>query len=142
MKSLIAKLHFLWCFILHFLWKIFRRKKDGAQEFLDHYREDRLAPLSKVDKDWLFQFSKCLNCSLCDQACPALLTLPRDKFPGPSYLLTTYTRATPDFWAVDLDFSLCRSCEDCQKICPNQVPVKEALEFIEAKSQETFRHTV
>jgi len=136
MASLYAKLMILVFTIVHFIKRPFRKKRDGAEEFLEKYREDRLGPLSSVDKDGLFRFSQCLNCGLCDAVCPALTQFTRDQFPGPSYLVTTLTRATPDFWTVDLDFSLCQSCDKCMSVCPNQVPVKEALEFIETKLQE------
>lgn len=106
------------------------------EQFLENYRGDRLFPLTSSDKDWLLEFSKCFNCGLCDAACPALEQYPREKFPGPSYLVTTFTRTATDFWAVDLDFSMCQACSRCQQVCPNQVPVKEALEFIEAKARE------
>lgn len=138
MASMLAKLVLAWHAFLHFI-KIFkysfRRKGAGAETFLEYYREDHLLPLSMVDKDWLLQFSRCVNCGICDVACPALLRSPREKFPGPSYLVTTLTRSTPDLWASELDFSFCQDCRSCQQVCPNLVPVKEAFEFIEAKKQ-------
>jgi heterodisulfide reductase subunit C len=92
-------------------------------------------PLSSADKDQMESFSRCFNCGFCDTVCPALLEQPREKFPGPSYLVTTLARSLPDFWAVRLDLSLCDGCKLCQKACPNQVPIKQALEFIHAKAE-------
>jgi succinate dehydrogenase/fumarate reductase-like Fe-S protein len=135
MVSIYAKLVFVFMVFLHFLKFPFRWRRRGLKKFWENYRGDRLFPLTSEDRDWLFRFSKCINCGLCDSNCTALGKVPREKFPGPSYLLTTYTRATPDFWAADLDFALCQSCDNCRDICPNLVPVKEALEFIEAKTQ-------
>ncbi|HCU25020.1 MAG TPA: hypothetical protein DF383_08385 [Deltaproteobacteria bacterium] len=137
MKSLFAKLNLAWALFLHFLRKLWRRRA-GYRAFLENYREDRLVPLSRTDKDWLLRFSRCFNCGICDTVCPALEQLPQSLFPGPSYLVTTLTRATPDFWAAGIDFSLCEDCRLCEKVCPNQVPVKEALDFIQAKAEETF----
>lgn len=139
MRSLLAKLNLAWALVLHFLRRPFQ--DNGYRAFLDHYRADRLVPLSHVDKTWLLRFSQCLNCGLCDAACPALDTLPRESFPGPSALVTTLTRATGDFWAAGVDLSLCEGCRNCESVCPNRVPVKEALEFIEAKALETARGT-
>ena len=135
LRSVIAKLNLAWALLLHFLKKPFRTL--GYAAFLNNFRADRLIPISQVDKSWLFKFSKCLNCGLCDVVCPALQQLPPGAFPGPSYLVTTLTRSTTDFWAVSIDLSLCGGCQHCQSVCPNLVPVKEALEFIEAKALET-----
>lgn len=137
MRSLLAKLNLAWALVIHFLKRPFA--DNGYEAFLDYYKPDRLIPLSQVDKTCLLKFSQCLNCGLCDAVCPALEQKPREIFPGPSYLVTTLTRATPDFWAADLDLSLCESCRRCESACPNRVPVKEALEFIEAKAMETRR---
>ena len=134
MAWLYAQIVFVYFTLIHFLKFPFRRRKHGEAVFLRYYRPDRLLPLSRVDKDWILKFSRCLNCGYCDTACPALMEVPREKFPGPSYLATTLSRSSPDFWAVDLDFSLCEKCHQCEKACPNGVPVKEALEFIEAKT--------
>lgn len=132
MGAVSAKMNLAFTFLKHLIRKPFQRP--GYAAFMENYRADRLMPLSSVDKDWLLRFSRCFNCGLCDSACPALEGGPHPRFPGPSYLVTTLSRATPDFWAADLDFSLCESCRRCEEVCPNQVPVKEALEFIEAKT--------
>ncbi len=137
MRSIFAKLNLAWALLLHFLRKPFH--KIGYAAFRENYRADRLVPMSTVDKDWLHRFSQCLNCGLCDAICPALGTLPRETFPGPSYLVTTLTRSSPDFWAAGVDTSLCEGCRHCESVCPNLVPVKEALEFLEAKALETRR---
>ena len=136
MSWLLAQLNLAWNLLLYLLKRPFSWKRGGYRQFVENYRGDRLIPMSSSDKDWMMKFSKCFNCGLCDTVCPALWTLPREKFPGPSLIVTTFARATPDFWAADLDFSLCQSCELCQQVCPNDVPIKEALEFIEVKAQE------
>jgi succinate dehydrogenase/fumarate reductase-like Fe-S protein len=132
--SIIAKLNLAWALVLHLLKKILFWRKGGYPQFIENYREDRLSPLSIEDKDWMQRFSRCFNCGLCDTVCPALEKLPRERFPGPSYIVTTLARATPDFWAADLDLSLCAGCELCEQVCPNQVPIKKAIEFIVAKA--------
>ncbi len=136
-EFLLAKLNLFWNLIVHLIKKPFLRRRSGYRQFLENYRSDRLIPLTSTDRDWILKFSRCLNCGLCDAVCPALLTLPREKFPGPSYIVTPLARATPDFWAVDIELAMCQGCELCQQVCPNQVPVKEALEFIEVKTAES-----
>ncbi len=120
--------------LLHFLKWPFQKGNRGVDAFLRRYAEEGLLPTSTVDKNWLARFSQCFNCGYCDSACPPLIQWPRERFPGPSYLVTTYTRSTPDFPWIHLDFSLCEGCSNCEASCPNGVPIKEALEFIEAKS--------
>ncbi len=135
MTALLAKLNLAWNLVIYLLKWPFKRG-GGYRQFLEQYLPDRLLPLSSSDKTWLIRFSQCLNCGLCDAACPALRTSAREVFPGPSYLLTTFSRSIPDFPAVRLDSHICEGCDACQRICPNHVPVKEALEFIEAKARE------
>src|SRR5436190_6849386 len=111
MERLVAKLNLAWNLLLYLLKRPFIWKRRGYPQFVKNYRPDRLIPLSQTDKDWMLRFSQCFNCGLCDTVCPALWKLPREKFPGPSLIVTTLARSTPDFWAVDLDFSLCEGCD-------------------------------
>lgn len=138
MKKILAianlGLHFIW----HFLKKPFVRK-NGLDTFFKNYSQDRILPLSKADKNSLIKYSECINCKLCDVACPSLFKLPRERFPGPSYIVNTYARSVPDFWAIQLDLSLCSECNECEKICPNEIPVTEAILFIQEKIAEEIR---
>lgn len=127
-----AKLNLAWNLLLYFLKWPFVRGRGGYRQFLANYAGENLLPMSTADKTWLLRFSGCFNCGYCDTACTALQKFPREVFPGPSALLTTFSRSMPDFSFVGLDFSICEGCIECQRVCPNQVPVKEALEFIEA----------
>jgi succinate dehydrogenase/fumarate reductase-like Fe-S protein len=134
MTWIYAQLVFFCYVLFHFLKRPFRRLAHGHLQFLSQYRAEGIDPLSSADKNLLARLSQCINCGYCDSACPALGAFPRSQFPGPSYLVTTLTRATPDFWAAGVDFSLCSQCDRCERACPNHVPVKEALEFIEVKT--------
>ena len=133
MGTLAAKLNLAWNLLIYLLKRPFRGGRGGYRQFLDNYAPEKLLPLSSSDKNWLLKFSDCINCGFCDTACPALKQYPREIFPGPSYLLTTFSRSMPDFSYVDLDTSVCAGCDECARVCPNRVPVREALEFIEAK---------
>lgn len=135
MNSLAAKLNLAWNMVIYLCKLPFRGSKTGSRQFLENYAPDRLLPLSSTDKTWLLKFSACFNCGFCDTACPALKSHSRDSFPGPSYLLTTFSRSMPDFPFVDVDASVCEGCDECARVCPNQVPVREALEYIEAKQR-------
>jgi succinate dehydrogenase/fumarate reductase-like Fe-S protein len=134
MAWIYAQFVFFFYVLLHFIQRPFRRLAQGHLQFLLQYGAEGLESLSRPDKDLLARFSQCINCGFCDSACPGLGALPRSQFPGPSYLVTTLTRATPEFWAAGVDFSLCSQCDRCERACPNRVPVKQALEFIEVKT--------
>ncbi len=136
--NILAKLNLAWAFFLHCLKWPLLQGKDGYQQFLDNYATEGLIALSRSDKDWLLKFSGCFNCGICDSVCTALLEKPREVFPGPSYLATTLTRSTTQFWAAGLDFSHCEGCELCQKVCPNHVPIQEAFRFIREKTLAPF----
>ncbi len=132
--TLLLTLNLIWLFLK----KVVFWRRRGLSQFVNNYQQDRLIPMQSGDRDGLFRFAQCINCGICDTACPDLGKIPREKFPGPSFLVTTLTRATPDFWAIDLDLSACGGCDLCEKVCPNQVPVKAAVKFIEAKRSATF----
>jgi succinate dehydrogenase/fumarate reductase-like Fe-S protein len=134
MSWIYAQLVFFCYVLLHFVKRPFRRLAKGHLQFLQQYGAEGLEPLTSSDKKLLGRLSQCIHCGYCDSACPNLGSYPRSQFPGPSYLVTTLARATPDFWAAGVDFSLCAECDRCERACPNRVPVKEALEFIEVKT--------
>jgi len=37
---------------------------------------------------------------------------------------------------VPIDDEFCEGCGDCERVCPNHVPIREAIEYIEAKRRE------
>lgn len=133
MRSLLAKLGLAWAFLIHVLKRAFFWKKGGYQQFIKNYHQDGSYKLTTIDKDYLEKFARCFNCGLCDCVCPALETLPWNKFPGPSALMVAFIRSSTGLWDSKLDMSLCRGCQVCGQICPNQVPIHDALDFIEAK---------
>lgn len=140
-KKIRALLNLTFQFIVHCLKKIFIWKRSGLKDFENNYRADGLLPLQLKDQEKLFSFSACLNCRLCDATCPALFKMSRERFPGPSYLLTTYSRSFSDLWATRLDLTLCQDCNECVKMCPNQIDVKGAVKFIQTKIAEQIQFT-
>lgn len=134
--NLLAKLNLAWNLFIHLIKWPFTPSGQGYRQFMQNYSPEGLLPLTREDKDRLASYSRCFNCGLCDAKCPALLRVPREKFPGPAYLVTTLTRTFPNFDASDLDFSLCESCSECERVCPNQVPIKDAFDFLKTKSQQ------
>jgi succinate dehydrogenase/fumarate reductase-like Fe-S protein len=139
MKSILAKINLAFHLLIHFLKKLFPKRKKGIWQFVDNYRKDRLIPLTSSDKDWMDRFSRCMNCGLCDAVCPALQNFPRHLFPGPSYIVTTLVRSPPTYRFSGIDLSWCEGCHQCEKICPNLVPIKKGIEFIQQKMEEEGR---
>lgn len=138
-KRLIAVSNLGYHFLLHFLKKPFVYHRSGLKLFMENYKGDGLVPLEKSDEAAIRRHSQCIDCGLCSMVCPALLHLPREKFPGPHFVVTTYSRSFSDLKAAHLDLSLCASCAECEKICPNAVPIKEAILFIQTKIAEQIK---
>lgn len=138
-KKIFALLNLAFQFLLHLLGKFCFWKKTGLAQFEKNYRADSLLPLSLQDQKTFFSFSACINCRLCDTVCPALFKLARERFPGPSFVLTTYSRSFRDLWATSLDLSLCQDCEECIQVCPNQIDVKGAIGFVQKKVAEQIQ---
>ncbi len=139
-KKIFALLNLAYQFVLHCLGKLCFWRKKGIEQFRNNYRLDSFLPLTLAETQNLFSFSACLNCRLCDSACPALFKISRDRFPGPSFLLTTSSRSFRDLWASSLDLSLCSDCEECVKVCPNKIDVKEAVRFIHKKVVDQIQY--
>jgi len=135
MDGLAAKLNLAWNLLIYLVKRPFRGHQE-YRKFVTQYAPDRLLPLTSSDKNWLGRFSECINCGLCDAACKHFGPASRDRIPGPSYWVTSFARALPDFPAIPIDDEFCESCGDCERICPNHVPIREAIEFIEAKRRE------
>ncbi len=138
-KKTFALLNLAFQFVLHVFRKLFFWKKSGLVQFENNYRSDGFLPLTAQDQSTLFSFSACLNCRLCDSACPAIFKHPRERFLGPSFVLTTYSRSFHDLWATRLDLSLCQDCEACMNVCPNGIDVKGAISFIQKKVAEQIK---
>ena len=126
-------------FILHLLKMPFAKKQGGMKDFLSHYKKDGIVPLTTPDKKLLHRLSGCINCGFCDMVCPALLRLPRERFPGPSFVATTFSRSFSHLKFAQLDLTICSECGECERACPNAVPIKEGVLFIKEKIAEQIK---
>ncbi len=132
-KSLIATANLGFYFARRLLKRLFFIRSPGLKEFVSFYREDRIATLTREEKDLLTASSRCISCGLCEATCP-----PASKaslFLGPSFL-PHLSRSIPDFsGAVILDSKMCERCNGCETICPESVPLKRIFQFLEEKSK-------
>lgn len=134
-KSLFSTAFLGYHFLLRILKRIFFVKSAGLKDFLEFYREDRIAAISREEKDLFPGFSRCVSCGLCDALCPAIAPLSQENYLGPSFL-AHLSRSIPDFAGhVPLNFDHCHNCHGCDSICPKRVPLREILEFIKNKSE-------
>jgi glycolate oxidase iron-sulfur subunit len=81
----------------------------------------------------LSQIGRCLNCGICLSSCPVLEATSFDVFPGPRGIATTVSRVNPDFWDIQDLVYTCTECGSCQEICPEKVPVPQAVSSLRDK---------
>ncbi len=129
----------------HFILRMFKRlvfiKSAGLKDFFNFYREDRIVALSMEEKNLLPAFGRCVSCGLCDSECPAIVEGQQgaqQAAPLRSSFLPHFSRSIPDFAAVLPEnfissFAHCDECRGCEAICPERVPIRKILEFMESK---------
>ncbi len=123
----------------HFALRLGKRalfmKSAGLNDFLEFYKEDRIASISPEEKRQFHDFAKCITCGLCDALCPAIAQWDQRKLLGPS-ALAHLARSIPDFAGhLSLDLQGCDSCRGCESICPEGVPIQDILRFLKTKSE-------
>ena len=122
----------------HLLWRLLRRlcfkRSAGLNDFLSFYREDRIPPVSRGEKELIRLTSRCITCGLCDTRCPSLTSFDQSQFLGPSFW-PHLSRSVPNFTAVSLPLQGCEECGACEEVCPTKVPLLSLLEYIKEKSR-------
>jgi succinate dehydrogenase/fumarate reductase-like Fe-S protein len=136
LKGIFAFLNLAFHFWIRIAKRLLFIKSPGLKEFLSFYQGDRIVGFSKEEKKLLIDFSQCVNCSLCDASCPAMLELPRHQFPGPSMLVKSYSRSAIDYPYVPLIQDYCGSCQSCESVCPERIPIKQVFHLIKKKQEE------
>lgn len=114
-------------FSLHVLKKIFRINQRGKKDFETAYANDRIFTISELQRSLMLEYSQCYHCRICDTVCPHITDKPHR--PAPSYIAGTFARSLTDFDLFDEKFD-CGNCNECEKICPQNVPIKRVVGFI------------
>lgn len=114
-------------FALHVLKKIFRINQRGKKDFIQDYAADRIFSVAEKQRLKMLGYSQCTNCRICDTVCPLIVAKPNK--PAPSYLVGTFARSLTDYDLFDDDF-ICGDCCECEKVCPQNVPIRGVIEFI------------
>lgn len=132
LKKLKALAYLGWNFFLHFFKKIFTQTPN-KKTFLNYYKPDGIFTIEPLERQNMAQYSQCLTCKLCDLSCPELQM--NSKFPGPSYIVQSYSRSLPDYKLLKTQNLNCEKCNICEEACPFHVPIKSIIDFMTQKAQ-------
>lgn len=136
-KYLYAQVFLGYHLLLRLLRRIFQKKSPGLKDFVAYYHDDKITKFSRHEKELMSQWTRCISCGLCDSVCASVSTYPV----GPSFL-QRLIRSVPDFVGnVALDLDHCQSCGACESVCPTNVPIVQAVQFIQNKENEVFAAT-
>lgn len=118
---------------LHFFKKIFKIKQRHKSDFIRAYKADRIFAISPKYRSEMPDYSKCYQCKLCDTFCPELASNP--ELLAPSFIVGSFSRSLPDFYYFQTDYQ-CNDCQKCEENCPQNVPVREIIEFMKEGKQK------
>ncbi len=102
----------------------------GESRFLAAYVPERLLPLTPEERESRDIFGACIHCGLCDSTCEALFKSRRSRAPSLSAVAIGYSRSMPEypFASVSLEeLAACDACDECEAICPMEVPLKRIM---------------
>lgn len=122
-------------FVLHFFKRVLHINQRGKAEFLEAYRKDRIFSVSAEHRKNFPDYSSCIVCQLCDTVCPAL---PGTATTTPSFIVASFSRSLTDFHLLNFDTNACTSCSHCEEVCPEDVPIKNILEFMNSGQLQTL----
>ena len=117
-------------FLMHLLKRLGRvfSRRSQSQTFFENYRHDHIFAISSDERLSLPAFSECYNCRLCDLACPDWNIA--EPLSSPSYLVTGYSRSLTDFAHLKTLPLRCETCTACESACPQRVPIKRVIRFV------------
>jgi|GEM_PF-2584653 len=107
---------------------------DGIPKFTQNYIADGLTSLTRAERNKQWDFSKCINCGLCDALCTPIDNTRDLLSQGPSLAASSYSRAFPWYKHAEKylsEWKACSGCGKCSNICPTGVPLKEIVAFMQ-----------
>ena len=122
-------------FFLHLFKKyVLRQKSPGIDKFIEYYRDDRITPLTTIERDRHPDYTKCVACALCDPVCPVFATTGSEKFAGPMDIASCLSRDLTESarWPDPFLSTLCGACD---RACPENVPVSEMIVTLRRKTR-------
>ncbi len=118
-------------FALHIIKKLFRIDQRKKADFLNAYKEDNIYSIDPKWREQMPDFSSCFHCHICDVYYPNLNS---EKKMSPSYLVGSFSRSLTDFNVLDEALST-KDYEECEKHCPQNVPICGIVEFMKEKKE-------
>lgn len=127
-----AKLALALTFFWHLLCRLllFWKKRPGLETFLKYYAADSIYPISGNERAEFPSYQRCLACSLCTFSCVAIQQGTAPSGFEPKFILLGYGRSPHESEVFLEEWLPCYSCQTCQVLCPNQVPVHLVAERI------------
>lgn len=131
-----------WNFLLHVLSRVFfLYRRGGIQKFRENFDGERLFPLTQEDRGLLASWQSCVACGLCEQVCPDLLSqVESGRGVGPQMIASGLHRELPSYgvsWPDAQNLAQCQGCNDCEAICPVEVPLRQLASFIVRVGQQS-----
>jgi predicted aldo/keto reductase-like oxidoreductase len=116
---------------------------DQMKENIAIYETDRpldeaeMEKLTAVAADMLDKIVPCTACSYCVSHCPQELPIPHliglyneNKFTGGGFIAPMALMSLP----AEKKPSACIGCRSCEKVCPQQIKISEAMKELSAKA--------
>jgi succinate dehydrogenase/fumarate reductase-like Fe-S protein len=126
----IQALLFLGChFVKHGVRRLFRISRRGRPHFLKDYAPDGIFAVSPSERRGMPDYSRCVMCRLCDGVCPEISV--KSSLLAPSYVVAGFARSLTDFHWFSRESFVCRDCQACEDACPQHVPIRKMVEFME-----------
>ena len=138
-----AKAALAFLFFVHLLHRcvFFWRPARGLRTFLSNYELDSVFSVSEFERRMMPHFQKCQACSLCTFSC---LAIQEGKAPmkfEPKMIMLGFSRSAHEAQYAYEDWLPCIECDACSVICPNQVPIHEAVQLVlERRNQIALRN--
>lgn len=120
-------------FFVHLLSRLFAPKRNPVKSFHHYYADEGIWPKTSEFKEKIFAYSQCLNCSLCDFACP------QDDL-QPSQMMASWFRNPQSYYLLTpLDAHACEKCKVCEDYCPHQIPITSFITLLAEERKNDVR---
>lgn len=118
-------------FVKHSVRRFLGIKRRGRSHFLKDYASDGIFTVSSSERDGMPDYSRCVMCRLCDVVCPEISVKP--SLLAPSYLVMGFSRSLTDYPHFSQESFACGDCHTCEDVCPQHVPIRKIIEFMEKR---------
>ncbi|MHA1480329.1 MAG: (Fe-S)-binding protein [Candidatus Thorarchaeota archaeon] len=96
-------------------------------------KEEGIVPHDIHEIEIIKNIEKCINCGLCINSCPVVLSVGLNRFSGPRSIAVELSRSAPEFWTTADVIFLCTGCGTCREVCPNNVNIPEIVTIIRSR---------